>query len=320
VPVSENTGLPSAILGLKCSVQYNLWKKFSETEKTAFTNRILSFQKTDITDNIEYGFFIDSVIENNIGSETFLSNLFKQYWRQKRWLLRFALLRQCWKTLDKCGAGEKVVFPSALSNNQFLPRWIKGLNSLNDAWSMYSHISGIIAIAAMAEKYSRKISIDKEDIIKNINIENAINCLQSLHPKIGVSGAMKLTTLADEINMPLPYPEKLIDIALKLTKAEHVCYFLNPLLVLDRCSIYTDYRKNDINNFYEKRIKILDNFLMPDKGYATMVSGSVKNFGQIVATKNEKCADIHAAHILGWAILLIANKFNIELDMQQPPT
>ncbi len=139
---------------------------------------------------------------------------------------------------------------------------------------------------------------------------------------MAVSGAMKLTTLSDvsiDTN-PLPYPELLIDVALSLDKVEHVCYFLNPIVVLDRATRQTDYRRNEINDFYNNRIDQLKNFVMPDDGYSTLTSGSLLNYAQIKATNHQKEGDIHAAHILAWAITLLVKTIDIDLDWIEPPT
>ncbi|MHC4870355.1 MAG: hypothetical protein ACYTFY_00755 [Planctomycetota bacterium] len=319
VTISDDTGLAPSILALKAVIQTGVWSTIPSHEQDAWIDRILSFQ-CKAQKISEANFFIDEKIEEVIDRGPFLSRLFNKKWNLPVWLWRMSLLRQCISTCKRLNIAEKIKMPLFFRDENQIAKWLKGILDLEDIWTGYSHLSGLFTIIKHFEECGHSSAVSSSEILKKIDLEYAVISLKNKSSKMAVSGAMKLTTLADIAKTTLPHPEILIDKALSLTEAEHVCYFLNPIIVLDRASKYSTYRKSEIMGFYQSRINMLNNFLMPDKGFSTLTSGSLINYAQIKATSNGKEGDIHAVHILAWAIKILADNTGSQLNWLEPPT
>lgn len=318
-PVSEKSGIAPAILALKTAIQTGIWNSFDSETQDIWIKRIISFQNKTSSNELD-GLFIDKPVEATIARPSLFNSILKKQCKYPVWLWRMSQLRQVLSTFHYLGKIDLLETPAILQNESFIRKWIKGVVSFKDIWSGYSHLSGLYTILNILEKGKRKLPINSQELLKYIDLENTVNNLKNLPPKMSVSGAMKLTTLADISGKQLPCPEILIDCALSLVDANHVCYFLNPLVVLDRASKNTSYKKDEIDLFFNKRVEMLEDFKMPDGGYSTLTTGSITNYAQIKATLNNKESDIHAAHILAWAITLLSKRQKAQLDWIEPPT
>ena len=66
--------------------------------------------------------------------------------------------------------------------------------------------------------------------------------------------------------MPIHYPEKLIDYCLSSNPNHEGCDLVDVVYVLYRSSLQTDYRKNDILDYFEKLYEIIFKHYYPETG------------------------------------------------------
>ncbi|MFH0911644.1 MAG: hypothetical protein V1918_09105 [Planctomycetota bacterium] len=318
IPPSAGTGLSPSVLGLKAAMQTGLWAGFPPDVREAWIDRILSFQSQKTFP--EHGFFVDRPVEALLDKPPLWPRVLFHPWRLPLWLWRMGTLRQTWAALSAAGAGGRVATPVALQDERFVRRWWRGINRMPDLWARYAHVSAAVTILWLARRYGAPLPVSPEEALGNFDWEGALKGLSQAPPKTAVSGAMKLVTLSDLVGKPLPWPERMIDLALAVPRAEHVCYLLNPLCVLDRAARLSHHRSAEVAAFRQERSGRLQDFLAPDGGAMTTTRGSIVRYNHLKVGRGAREGDVHGAHMVAWALTLLARAEGIELGWTEPPT
>ncbi len=133
-----------------------------------------------------------------------------------------------------------------------------------------------------------------------------------------INGTMKIITGLDWINYEIHFPEKVIDQCLKISVNSEGCDIVDIVYVLYKCSLITDYKKKDIDNYFDNvLIEIMKHYLKKDKGFSYFINKSQTHYYGLKITKGMNTADIHGTTLLLWAISMIDNfkngssRFNI---------
>ena len=133
-----------------------------------------------------------------------------------------------------------------------------------------------------------------------------------------INGTMKIITGLDWINHQIHYPEKIIDQCLKFNINSEGCDIVDIVYVLYKCSLITDYKKKDIDNYFDIVLfEIMKQYLKGDKGFSYFIDKSQTHYYGLKITTGMNTADIHGTTLLLWAISMIdnfkhgSNRFNI---------
>jgi len=119
---------------------------------------------------------------------------------------------------------------------------------------------------------------------------------------------MKVITGLDWINEPIHYPEKLIDLALKVNPDSEGCDLVDIVYVLFKCSEQTNYRKKDIISYLNNLIdEIYFHYKEEEGGFSYFINKSQTHYYGVQITSGLNVADIHGTILLTWALSMIYN-------------
>ena len=123
-----------------------------------------------------------------------------------------------------------------------------------------------------------------------------------------INGSMKVITGLDWINEPIHYPEKLIDLSLKVNPDSEGCDLVDIVYVLFKCSEQTNYRKKDIVNYLNNLIDgIYSHYKEEEGGFSYFIDKSQTHYYGVQITNGLNVADIHGTILLTWALSMIYN-------------
>ncbi|MDC3227191.1 hypothetical protein OBA39_03735 [Acidimicrobiaceae bacterium] len=123
-----------------------------------------------------------------------------------------------------------------------------------------------------------------------------------------INGSMKVITGLDWLNQPIHYPEKLIDLALKVNPDSEGCDLVDIVYVLYKCSEQTNYRKKDIVSYLNNLIdEIYLHFKEEEGGFSYFINKSQTHYYGVKITNGLNVADIHGTILLTWALSMIYN-------------
>ena len=81
---------------------------------------------------------------------------------------------------------------------------------------------------------------------------------------------MKILTGLDWLDVKVPYPEKLIDTCLKTKPESEGCDLVDIVYVLYKCNQLTNYKKEEIKDYYQAVISEIEkHYYKEDGGFST---------------------------------------------------
>jgi len=320
VPPGSRTGLAPATLALKVALQTGLWRTWDKGTRTRCVHRVLSFQER--APGPLQGWFIDEPAEEHMDRTPLLARVLKRPWRDPTWLWRMGNLRQAWAALAGAGAADRVRMPACLADADWTRAWWRGVHRFTDPWARYAHLSAFAAVLVRARSAGGQPAVPYADPLPPTTWQAAFAAAEGAPPRVGVSGLMKLVTLADLLDRPVLEPERLIDIALRASASEaaHVCFLVNPLLVFDRAQRHADHRAREVADWRNAATQRLADLRMPDGGFATTVDGSIGRYTHLTVGTQQRQGDVHGAHMVGWALALLGRAEGQDLGLTEPPT
>ena len=123
-----------------------------------------------------------------------------------------------------------------------------------------------------------------------------------------INGAMKVITGLDWINRPIHYPEKIIDFCLKNEPNPEGCDIVDTVYVLFKCFQQSEYKKEEINNYFDNvKIIISEHFNTDYNGFSYYKEKSQDYYYGLKITEGRKEPDIHGTTLLLWAMSMIYN-------------
>jgi hypothetical protein len=118
---------------------------------------------------------------------------------------------------------------------------------------------------------------------------------------------MKVISGLDWLDIPIHYPEKLIDFCLLSTPDSTGCDLVDYVYVLYKCSEQTKYRKKEIVLYCEKLLKLIENHFYDEGGFSYYIGKSQTHYYGVKITKDYNQPDIHGTLLFVWALSMIFN-------------
>ena len=122
-----------------------------------------------------------------------------------------------------------------------------------------------------------------------------------------INGAMKVLTALDWLEMPVHYPEQLIDSCLVRLPSPEGCHLVDAVYVLYRCLQSTSYRKQEIQAYCGQVLEMIQKHHNMDGGLSYSIGRSQTSYYGAPITKGLPESDIHGTILLTWAIAMILN-------------
>ena len=120
-----------------------------------------------------------------------------------------------------------------------------------------------------------------------------------------INGAMKVISGLDWLDIPIHYPEKLIDFCLINSPNSTGCDLVDYVYVLYKCSKQTEYKKKETINYLENLIEVIEKHFNDDGGFSYFIDKSQTHYYGVEVSKGNKVSDIHGTLLITWANLLI---------------
>lgn len=120
-----------------------------------------------------------------------------------------------------------------------------------------------------------------------------------------INGAMKVLTALDWLEEPIHYPERLIDSCLAFVPIAEGCHLVDTVYVLYRSSLQTEYRRKDIDIFYDEILKMIRLHHNQDGGFSYYVGRAQTHYYGANISYGYPESDIHGTCLLSWALAMI---------------
>jgi hypothetical protein len=128
-----------------------------------------------------------------------------------------------------------------------------------------------------------------------------------------INGAMKVLTALDWLEVPIHYPEQLIDTCLTQFPTSDGCHVVDAVYVLYRCLQQTQHRKAEIQQYCLKVLEMIKQHHNPDGGFSYFIGQSQTSYYSVPISKGRAESDIHGTILLTWALAMIVHILEIEV-------
>ncbi|MFP4321969.1 MAG: hypothetical protein ACLFTK_05895 [Anaerolineales bacterium] len=130
-----------------------------------------------------------------------------------------------------------------------------------------------------------------------------------------VNGAMKILTALDWLDVPVHYPERLIDMVLADKPAAEGCHLVDAVYVLYRCTQHTSYRKDDIVAYARDLVEMMVAHFNPlDGGFSYYSTPHERKVHNIRVAFAHGASDLHGTVLLTWAAAMLLHMLDVSHD------
>tara|TARA_A100001015_G_scaffold30928_1_gene34460 strand:- start:11088 stop:12203 length:1116 start_codon:yes stop_codon:yes gene_type:complete len=308
---------------LKCYHMLGLWDELEESKKTMWIDYINSFQK-----DVKYlpqNSFIDDAIKNyyesyrvKLSLKNFLKKILaslkisnyksinKIYLETVR-----AETKQAIATIFELGNTNKLKFTEFPRTKSDIENFLNNLN-WNHPWTSGAQFAAIAVFTStqlddLESKQNSDIMYSYLDNFVDSETGLYLNGNQRNSSEL-INGAMKVLSGLDWLQKPIHYPKELIDFCLKNKPKYEGCDIVDMVYVLYRCSKESDYRKEDIQTYFEEIKNQINLHYHPSLGGFSYFQSKSQNFyyGLKITDGNNE-ADLHGTTLLLWAYSMIEN-------------
>ncbi|MBF0428195.1 MAG: hypothetical protein HQL94_04675 [Magnetococcales bacterium] len=120
-----------------------------------------------------------------------------------------------------------------------------------------------------------------------------------------INGAMKVLNALDWLEMPIHYPEALIDTCLLQGPPPAGCHVVDWVYVVHRCGLQTDHRLGEIQEKCKEIIALIRTHQNRDKGFSYAPGKAQEGYYGAKISLGHDEGDIHGTCLLTWALAMI---------------
>lgn len=121
-----------------------------------------------------------------------------------------------------------------------------------------------------------------------------------------INGAMKAITGMTWLDLPIHYPDSLINSCLSAKPKSDGCDLVDIIYVLYECLKQSNHRRREIEGYCIDILEMIQQHQQPDGGFSYKKEGSRKKFQSIKLSDGSPQGDIHGTCLLLWAIAMIS--------------
>ena len=183
-----------------------------------------------------------------------------------------------------------------------------------NAGAQFSALCVFISTQIIKEEQRIELSSVLEDFILSIVDKDTGTFYKGVKPddiEI-INGAMKIITGLDWIKIDIPFPQKLLDTFLKIEPFDDGCDLVDIVYVIYMCSRSSDYKNDEIKNYFENILYKIEEHYFPDLGgFSYFVNRSQTHYYGVNIAKGFNEPDIHGTLLLVWAISIISQVLDL---------
>ena len=303
---------------LKTYFTLNKWDNFDEDYKNEWGQYINSFQKKSRI-YPDYSFLDDAYIDNfnKFRIERFtkdfvkkLLNLSKKYnYQSKKFELQTSIraeTKQAISTLQQVNFSNQYIYDDFPKTENEIKNYLNKYD-WNKPWSAGAQFSGLCVFVSTQLDDNLDIKTSLENFINSkVNSDGFYYSGEMPNYTELINGSMKVLTGLDWLNVPIHFPEKIIDLCLSGKPSQQGCDLVDFVYVLYRCSLETNYRKKDIIKYLENFYETIFNHFYPNQGgFSYGIDSSQKLYYGVEISKGKNEPDIHGTLLLTWALSMI---------------
>ncbi len=303
---------------LKTYFTLNKWDNFDEDYKNEWGQYINSFQKKSRI-YPDYSFLDDAYIDNfnKFRIERFtkdfvkkLLNLSKKYnYQSKKFELQTSIraeTKQAISTLQQVNFSNQYIYDDFPKTENEIKNYLNKYD-WNKPWSAGAQFSGLCVFVSTQLDDNLDIKTSLENYINSkVNSDGFYYSGEKPNYTELINGSMKVLTGLDWLNVPIHFPEKIIDLCLSGKPSQQGCDLVDFVYVLYRCSLETNYRKKDIIKYLENFYETIFNHFYPNQGgFSYGIDSSQKLYYGVEISKGKNEPDIHGTLLLTWALSMI---------------
>lgn len=303
---------------LKTYFTLNKWNYFDEDYKNEWAQYINSFQKKSKI-YPDYSFLDDAYIDNfnKFRIERFtkdfvkkLLNLSKKYnYQSKKFELQTSIraeTKQAISTLQQVNFSNQYIYDDFPKTENEIKNYLNKYN-WNKPWSAGAQFSGLCVFVSTQLEDNLDIKTSLENFINSkVNSDGFYYSGEKPNYTELINGSMKVLTGLDWLNVPIHFPEKIIDLCLSGKPSQQGCDLVDFVYVLYRCSLETNYRKKDIVKYLENFYETIFNHFYPNQGgFSYGIDSSQKLYYGVEISNGNSEPDIHGTLLLTWALSMI---------------
>ena len=303
---------------LKTYFTLNKWDNFDEDYKNEWGQYINSFQKKS-TIYPDYSFLDDAYIDNfnKFRIERFtkdfvkkLLNLSKKYnYQSKKFELQTSIraeTKQAISTLQQVNFSNQYIYDDFPKTENEIKNYLNKYD-WNKPWSAGAQFSGLCVFVSTQLDDNLDIKTSLENYINSkVNSDGFYYSGEKPNYTELINGSMKVLTGLDWLNVPIHFPEKIIDLCLSGKPSQQGCDLVDFVYVLYRCSLETNYRKKEIIKYLENFYETIFNHFYPNQGgFSYGIDSSQKLYYGVEISKGKNEPDIHGTLLLTWALSMI---------------
>ncbi len=303
---------------LKTYFTLNKWDNFDEDYKNEWGQYINSFQKKSRI-YPDYSFLDDAYIDNfnKFRIERFtkdfvkkLLNLSKKYnYQSKKFELQTSIraeTKQAISTLQQVNFSNQYIYDDFPKTENEIKNYLNKYD-WNKPWSAGAQFSGLCVFVSTQLDDNLDIKTSLENYINSkVNSDGFYYSGEKPNYTELINGSMKVLTGLDWLNVPIHFPEKIIDLCLSGKPSQQGCDLVDFVYVLYRCSLETNYRKKDIIKYLENFYETIFNHFYPNQGgFSYGIDSSQKLYYGVEISNGNNEPDIHGTLLLTWALSMI---------------
>lgn len=322
-PKGEKLELGFSCYALKIYFITGRWELLTNNQKEIWIKYINSFQSAsnDFTVNA----FIDEEYVNAYNEFSLTKNVkeavksFLIYLNYKNYRLRSEKLeefvtaesKQAISSLIQLGHKTTKHYQSELLNEKALYEYLRNLNWKN-AWNAGAQFSSLcVFVSTQVEDKNKKQLLNNvlSDFIKTVSDPESGGFYIQNKPEDRelINGAMKVITGLDWLGVEIPYPKKLIDTCLNTNPNMEGCDIVDVIYVLYMCNGITDYRSEDIKEYFGSLLSMIkSHYFFGQGGFSYFLNKSQTHYYGVKISKGLNTPDLHGTLLLVWGISMIS--------------
>lgn len=221
--------------------------------------------------------------------------------------------KQAIATLAELGEQARVPYRGFPTTSQSIQRYLERLD-WNQPWASGAHVATVaVFIVQEAPRFLPAQQVETllntcRAFVANLADNRTGAYFMGQAPPYDelVNGAMKILTALDWLEVPVHYPEKLIDTVLSGTPTTEGCHLVDAIYVLYRCQQQTEHRQADQEEFLLRMVQQLtDHFNPLDGGFSYHVGRNQTHIHGVRIAKPQPISDLHGTVLLTWASAMI---------------
>tara|TARA_B100001250_G_scaffold253536_1_gene218036 strand:+ start:1080 stop:2201 length:1122 start_codon:yes stop_codon:yes gene_type:complete len=308
-------------LALKCYFMLGAWKTLDIKKQKEWIHYINTFQGS--VTNLPANSYVDKAFVNhyNLYKSRFgIKNVAKYSMNiiypgkystnnQKYEETIRAETKQAIATVFEVGYRNKFEYIEFPKEGSDINQYLDSLN-WNNPWTSGAQFSSLCVFSRtqLSDSESKKTALYLYDYLEKVlNSENGLYYIGNQDNKNElINGAMKVITGLDWLDLPIHYPEKIIDFCLSSKPNQEGCDIVDIIYVLYKCVNHTNYKRKIIQQYLEDlKPLIKQHFKEAEGGFSYFTENCQQYYYGIQFSNKNNQADIHGTTLLLWALSMI---------------